>query len=401
MKLNKKNIFYIILVFLFTFQMLLQKYVSIFQYFDEFYALISIPLIVKKKKIDKVELEMIIIFFVLNIIGILSSIIYNYQPLEAVFTDILLINKFFMGIITTKILFKNLEYEKERKVIKNFCGGMILLLFAFALMDILFNVFPAEFTYRFGLKPVQLFFSHPMVLLYAMFFLLSNFILFNDEEILNKKDIIVICCDILVMCMTLRTKAFASALVTVLLCYYIFKRKKRIKLNKIIILGAMILLIAYSQIQVYFVNNKEDSARAMLLEKSIVVAKDHFPLGSGFGTFGSFSSGVYYSPLYYRYRLSNVHGLQFDNRSFISDSFWPMILAQFGFFGVILYITFIVVLFKNIQKVKNLNMYAAGAIVIIFLIIASSSESAFVHPLGMTFALPLGFILEKNKKEVK
>ena len=46
-------------------------------------------------------------------------------------------------------------------------------------------------------------------------------------------------------------------------------------------------------------------------------------------------------------------------------------------------------------------MYAAGAIVIIFLIIASSSESAFVHPLGMTFALPLGFILEKNKKEVK
>ncbi len=401
MKLNKKNVFYIILVFLFTFQMLLQKYVSIFQYFDEFYALISIPLVIMKKKIDKVELKMIIIFFALNIIGILSSIIYNYQPLGAVFTDILLINKFFMGIITTKILFKNFEYEKERKVVRKFCGGMILLLFALSLMDILFNIFPTEFTYRFGLKPVQLFFSHPTVLLYAMLFLLSNFILFKDEEILNKNDIIVICCDMLVMCMTLRTKAFAIALVTVLLCYYIFIRKKYIKFNKIIVLGAMILLVAYSQIQVYFVNNKEDSARAMLLEKSIVVAKDHFPLGSGFGTYGSFSSGVYYSPLYYKYKLSNVHGLQFYNRSFISDSFWPMILAQFGFFGVVLYITFIVVLFKNIQKIKNLNMYAAGAIIIIFLIIASTSESAFVHPLGMTFSLPLGFILEKNKKEVK
>lgn len=401
MKLNKKNVFYIILVFLFTFQMLLQKYVSIFQYFDEFYALISIPLVIMKKKIDKVELKMIIIFFALNIIGILSSIIYNYQPLGAVFTDILLINKFFMGIITTKILFKNFEYEKERKVVRKFCGGMILLLFALSLMDILFNIFPTEFTYRFGLKPVQLFFSHPTVLLYAMLFLLSNFILFKDEEILNKNDIIVICCDMLVMCMTLRTKAFAIALVTVLLCYYIFIRKKYIKFNKIIVLGAIILLVAYSQIQVYFVNNKEDSARAMLLEKSIVVAKDHFPLGSGFGTYGSFSSGVYYSPLYYKYKLSNVHGLQFYNRSFISDSFWPMILAQFGFFGVVLYITFIVVLFKNIQKIKNLNMYAAGAIIIIFLIIASTSESAFVHPLGMTFSLPLGFILEKNKKEVK
>ena len=329
----------------------------------------------------------------------MSSIKYNYQPVEAVLTDMLLINKFFMGIVTTKILFKKFVYNKEKKMIKNFSECLIILIFIITLIDIIFNIFPTQYASRLGLKPIQLFFSHPTVLLYAMLFLLSNFIMFSGEKGIRGKEKLIICLDIFVMCMTLRTKAFAIAVVVIMLCYYILIRKKRIKFNKVVIMGVLIFLVSYSQIQFYFINNKEDSARAMLLEKSIIIAKDHFPLGSGFGTYGSYSSGIYYSPLYYKYKLSNVHGLQFYNRSFISDSFWPMILAQFGILGPILYITFIIVLLKNIQMIKDLNMYASGTIIIIFLIIASISESAFVHPLGMAFSLPLGLILGQNKVE--
>ena len=401
MELKKENLCYVILVFVFTFQMLIQKYISIFQYFDEIYALISIPLIIRTKKLDKLEIKMIAIFFMLNIIGILSSIIYNYQPVKVVLMDMLLINKFFMGIITTKILFSQFVYNRENRIVKNFSECLIILIFIITLIDVLFNVFPTQYAYRFGLKPIQLFFSHPIVLLYVMLFLLSNFIMFSNEKMINGKEKIIIFLNIFVMCMTLRTKAFAIALVVVILCYYILIRKKRIRFNKIVVLGVLIFFVSYSQLEFYFINNKDDSARAMLLEKSIIVAKDHFPLGSGFGTYGSYPSGVYYSPLYYKYKLSTVHGLQFYNRTFISDSFWPMILAQFGSIGVILYISFIIVLFKNIQKMKNLNMYAAGVIIIIFLTIASISESAFVNPLGMAFSLPLGFIFGQNKKEEK
>ena len=48
-----------------------------------------------------------------------------------------------------------------------------------------------------------------------------------------------------------------------------------------------------------------DSARYQLLTKAFEIARDMFPLGAGFATFGSYYSGVYYSSVYAAYGLSN------------------------------------------------------------------------------------------------
>lgn len=105
-----------------------------------------------------------------------------------------------------------------------------------------------------------------------------------------------------------------------------------------------------------------DSARYQLLTKSFEIAKDHFPLGSGFGTFASYYSGVRYSPLYKIYGLSTVNGLSMSNRSFMSDSFWPMILGQTGWLGCIAYIVALAMLFMEIQKLRKISSdyYAAS-----------------------------------------
>lgn len=54
---------------------------------------------------------------------------------------------------------------------------------------------------------------------------------------------------------------------------------------------------------------EEFMARAMLYVTSFEIFKDFFPFGSGFASFASHSSGVYYSPLYAKYGIENVKGI--------------------------------------------------------------------------------------------
>ncbi|MDP6380389.1 MAG: hypothetical protein QF662_03495, partial [Phycisphaerae bacterium] len=54
-------------------------------------------------------------------------------------------------------------------------------------------------------------------------------------------------------------------------------------------------------------------ARMALYFTSLKVAKDHLPLGAGFGRYGSWMSRVHYSPLYDTYELSSMPGLSRKN----------------------------------------------------------------------------------------
>ena len=57
--------------------------------------------------------------------------------------------------------------------------------------------------------------------------------------------------------------------------------------------------------------------------------KDYIPFGSGLGSFGTAAAAKEYSPLYYKYQLDNVWGLNPENPMFLADAFYPT-LAEFG-----------------------------------------------------------------------
>lgn len=72
---------------------------------------------------------------------------------------------------------------------------------------------------------------------------------------------------------------------------------------------------------------------------SMQILYDYFPFGSGLGSFGTFASAEYYSPVYSAYGIDHLWGLSKDMPAFICDAFYPE-LAQFGVAGVILYFAF-------------------------------------------------------------
>ncbi|WP_197058430.1 hypothetical protein [Modestobacter caceresii] len=79
----------------------------------------------------------------------------------------------------------------------------------------------------------------------------------------------------------------------------------------------------------------QDSARSMLTAGGVTVAAQFFPLGAGFGRYGSSTAADDYSPLYYALGFPGRYGLGPgpDSGQFLNDSQWPAIYGETGWFG--------------------------------------------------------------------
>lgn len=76
-------------------------------------------------------------------------------------------------------------------------------------------------------------------------------------------------------------------------------------------------------------------ARSRLLEAAWAIAGDHFPLGTGFGTFGSDVSLDPYSQVYVDYGLSGTYGFRPENPLFATDASWATVVGESGVIGAI------------------------------------------------------------------
>lgn len=79
----------------------------------------------------------------------------------------------------------------------------------------------------------------------------------------------------------------------------------------------------------------QDSARSMLTEGGVTVAAQYFPLGAGFGQYGSATAADQYSPLYFALGFDDRFGLGPgpDSGQFLNDNQWPAIVGEAGWFG--------------------------------------------------------------------
>lgn len=392
---NKKEIryyFFIMCIYFFTFQNAIQKIVPIFQYWDEIFAILLIPVLIvysiKSKGrilVKKYNLIIIISLLILVFSGLYSNIKYKYQTLELVFNDLLLVLKFFMAYFISELVFKIDYMEKERKKISKHIKLITIFLFIMTILNYIFNLYDGEI--RYGIKSNKLFYEHPTYLSAVCVGLLANLIIF--EKKINKKYTYII---LFILATTVRVKTIGFIFAFLCLIYFVDKKNKKLTFSKIGIVALITIAITYEQLEFYFLKNN-DFARSVLLNTSIKIANDYFPFGTGFATYGSYNSIKNYSPIYLRYGINNIYGLEKGKAYFVSDCFWPMILGQFGYIGFILYILCILFIFKKIQKqyrTETKYLYIAKITCLLYLLISSTSESAFVNPISMPLAIILG-----------
>lgn len=397
---EKKYIVFVVLFYLFIFQGVLENTISIFGYADEIVAVLAVPfflvsLVQNHFTIKKEKYNYTIFLLLFIVFGFLGNLIYEYQSLNYVILDLFLCLKFWLAIYVGSYLFKGFSLKNNARGIYFHCKVITILFLILCIADNFLELF--DTTIRYGLRSTQLFYSHPTYFAAACVFIIA--VLTSIKKYISGGNIYLALLFILLIS-TLRMKAIAAVVAFIFIFYIVLKRKKKINLGIILLLCIFVVLVAWEQIYYYFFSDIQDSsARYNLLITSFLVANDHFPFGSGFGTYASYYSGVNYSPLYSMYGISNIWGLVEGSASFVSDSFWPMILGQTGWLGLIMYVIALFMLFMRIQKLKDKSAYkyASALCILCYLLISSTSESAFVNSMSIPLAVWLGVLFEAKE----
>lgn len=125
-------------------------------------------------------------------------------------------------------------------------------------------------------------------------------------------------------------------IVGALLIYIFGEKQRRFKGYYLLLIVPICLFIAKEEIQSYLLD--VNAPRALLYIYAFITANDYFPLGSGFGTYGSSMAASHYSPLYIKYGFSSRWGMSTEYHPFLMDSYYPQIIAQFGYIGIFLFV---------------------------------------------------------------
>lgn len=239
---------------------------------------------------------------------------------------------------------------------------------------------------RFGIRASFTFvFDHPTYLVFCAAGLTA--FLMKDRE--HNMPFIVM--GMLVVLLSLRSKGFAFAGVCFLLLLT-FGKSNRLSVVHIALGLAAAALIGMDQYINYY--QSAGYARGELARQAIAVANDYFPFGTGFATYGSAVTSQIdnYSPLYYTYGLSTVWGLAPGAASFLSDTFWPTVLAQFGYFGLTAFAALLITLFVMCYKAGGGSRLPVICI-FAYLLISSTSESSFFNPSAVYLAMCAGLAI--------
>ena len=203
-----------------------------------------------------------------------------------------------------------------------------------------------------------------------------------------------------------KTFGFYSAALFIMAISY-FRIKLKFNLKSFVLLAlfvSLILFVSWEKFAFYFlsfsVDDEESLARPFLYLTAFYIFLDYFPFGSGLASFGTTASGISYSDIYYQYDLNTIWGLSPDFHSFVADTYYPS-LAQFGVFGLALFIFFWVRIIKEalfyLKKTADRKSFMIIIMVIIFLAIELIADAAFTNNRGYISMILIALCLNEMK----
>lgn len=309
---------------------------TIFNYSDEVIGIILVAVVIFRAMrsqitLLKFEKYMLVFMIIFEIFGLISGFFYDFQSKVYVLTDAYTCSKFFIYYLCARLLTQEKLDEKYFFSINRICKIIAVIFFVLTLHDAFLSPWFPVADYRYFTHSVMLFFEHPEFLARAS---MTIIFLLGYNYRYYKHNIYYIFMLTVVMLLTFRTKAIVAVFVFYMFYLYFVKFNFRSLLPVGIGTVAGGAYFGYDSLYKYYIQN-DKFARKILTDDSIRIAKNYFPFGSGFGTFGSNIAAQNYSKLYLKlgyYRMRDS-GLEEDG-NFLSDTFWPTVIAQTGWIGL-------------------------------------------------------------------
>lgn len=343
-----------------------------------------------KNEITKEDITILILSIIFLLIGITGNIVFQDQKnIIAILGDILSWQKFVLNYFMTYKIFKNTNIKSNLNIILKICKAFIITGYIIYILSLL-NIFKIGIDYRYGICVLNLGVHAQYAC--AIYSIITAILFINKEK--NMKWIIL---SLVLVGLTLRSKGFGYIALVILMVIY----KKKISIKQIIITLLVLLLVGSSSISYYYLNPK--SVRAIAINTSFKIANDNFPIGSGFGTYGTVTSTnpSMYSKTYEKYGLDQIYGFSKDYGAYAGDGGVATIIGQFGFIGTMIFIIMLILILKKLMIFKCLNERNDYIILLIsYIIISATNETCFNSNLALIYSTILSYMtIYKEKKE--
>lgn len=316
-------------------------------YFDESLAIICmgyVCMLMLQNRLNSYDRISVILLVIVTFIGIISNIISGLAyTWFSVVVDLISETKFLWTLFAFKYYINEKVLKDMINILYPFAKYFCYLAGVFSIISQFINIGMTE-NARYGIKSYK--FIFPMSFQFLAVSLLVIAILSSSMHKNNKKYYVCLCLGLILT--TKSSPLLFSALFLFLLVY--FKKRNVLKTRTILFMGLLVIILGTYQIQTYLMN--VNAPRYLFFYYGGKTANTYFPFGSGFATFGSDQAARNYSKLYYKYGFNMLFGMNVKDGSFLSDTFWPMAIGQFGWIGFILYITIFVRIFNSFRNMR-------------------------------------------------
>lgn len=168
-------------------------------------------------------------------------------------------------------------------------------------------------------------------------------------------------------------------------------------LLKVAALGSVVIFFTWTKFNAYYVQgfqtDDQEIARPATYETGMkIMFHDYIPFGSGLGSFGTAAAAKEYSPLYYKYQLNTIWGLDPSNPMFLADAFYPT-LAEYGIVGLFFFLWFWKRRLWECNQIKNIVFYRMALMAIMALALESTADSSYLSGKGMGYFMILALCL--------
>lgn len=164
-----------------------------------------------------------------------------------------------------------------------------------------------------------------------------------------------------------------------------------------VLVVVVILAITWTRFDTYYVSglSNDELARPMTYKTSLRILWDYLPFGSGMGSFACNGAWKFYSPLYYKYNLNGILGLN-EGGGFICDAYYPT-LAQFGIVGVFFFCWFWKRRLVAFNQIVDMRYYRVAMLTFCCLAIEQTADSSWLSGKGMGYCMLIALCLNANR----
>jgi hypothetical protein len=330
------------------------KWFPFANYIDDMVGLLfGILFIFNIKKLDRTQQSNKIVFgslLFLTVIGLFSNLLSGVSRTTADILDALFSfwRIFFVYLGASTLLYKR---EKSAQRIIHVVGGLaklfIIISFIFGILNFV-GVVNMSTEVRYGIKNFCFYFRNPSQ--YGIFVgaALAFMIYTQSSKLIYEIMAIVV--------MFMTTKGMGIIIAATYIVLVVFSNRKKIKIWQLVLVGLVLIIALQYQLQTYLLN--ETAPRAILIRYGFVTAIEKFPLGGGFGTYGSNAAVAHYSPLYEQYGFlarKALSGYLENGATYLNDIYLGMIVGEFGFAGLISWMIAIYSIATRIFKTTCVN----------------------------------------------